>query len=68
MTALQIYAKIAQRQKEMQISDAELREVAHLSPKQWRARVSDPGKFRLNELVAVCNYLGLRLEIVKANR
>ena len=68
MTSLEIYSKITQRQKELRISDAELREIAHLSPKQWRARVSDPGKFRLNELVAVCNYLGLRLEIVKANR
>ena len=65
MNALQIYSKITQRQKELRISDAELREIAHLSPKQWRARVADPEVFRLSEINAICNYMGMSIEFIK---
>lgn len=65
MTSLEIYSKLTQRQKELRISDAELREIAGLSPKQWRARVNDPDKFRVNELVSICNYMGMMLSFVR---
>ena len=65
MTSLQIYSKITQRQKELRISDAELREVAGLSPKQWRARTAEPGKFRISEIQAMCNYMGMMLSFVR---
>ena len=65
MTALQIYSKITQRQTELKIPTAELRKIAGLSPKQWRARVNDPGRFRVSEINAMCNYMGMMLSFVR---
>lgn len=65
MNALQIYSKITQRQTELEVPTSELRTVAGLSPKQWRARDKDPDRFRLHELVLICNYLGMMLRFTK---
>ena len=65
MTAQQIYSKITQRQTELKIPTAELRKIAGLSPKQWRARVNDPGRFRVSEINAICNYMGMVMVFTK---
>ena len=60
MTAREIFGTIRQRQTELEVTDKDLMQQAGLSPKQWRSRVNDPGKFRLLELEGISNYLGLR--------
>jgi hypothetical protein len=60
MTARQIFGTIRKRQTEVGATDTDLMLAAGLSPKQWRSRVNDPGKFRLLELEGISNYLGLR--------
>ncbi len=61
MNATTIFGEIKKRQTEVNASDSDLMLAAGLSPKQWRSRVIDPGKFRLLELEGISNYLGLRI-------
>lgn len=60
MNAITIFGEIKKRQTEVGATDTDLMLAAGLSPKQWRSRVNDPGKFRLLELEGISNYLGLR--------
>ena len=65
MTALEIFGTIRKRQTELKIPTAELRKIAGLSPKQWRARVNDPGRFLVSEINAICNYMGMVMVFTK---
>ena len=68
MTARQIFGTIRQRQTELEVTDKDLMQQAGLSPKQWRSRVHDPGKFRASEIGVICRYLGLRLVLTKTSK
>lgn len=68
MTARQIFGTIRQRQTELEVTDKDLMQQAGLSPKQWRSRVNDPGKFRASEIGVICSYLGLRLVLTKNSK
>ena len=60
MTSIEIFGEIRKRQTELKVTDKELRRIANLSPKQWRSRSADPNSFKLGEVVAICNYLGIK--------